>query len=184
MENITFKEWELVAHSLGIQLLNAKQSTRKKDKELPIEFYRNYYNYSNSDNKLPKKFKELLDNELIQLFDTRGLYCFCITDKGIKLFRDYFHKNVTLKYKKPSASKQRYQDFVYCDYGFGYDEYLGIVLPKLEYAKYPDSGMRYISKKYDSVKGEYRKTQKEAKKSYKEALYAFKRRVKSSINTL
>jgi len=40
---MTQREFEIVAHSIGIHALTMKQSKKKSDKKLPDEFYRNRF---------------------------------------------------------------------------------------------------------------------------------------------
>jgi len=50
---ITFEQAEILGHSLGVNLLHAKQSTKKRDKKLPKEFYRNRFCAGDGHNDLP-----------------------------------------------------------------------------------------------------------------------------------
>ena len=40
---MTEKEFNIIGHSLGINVYHARNSKKKKDKKLPKEYYRNYY---------------------------------------------------------------------------------------------------------------------------------------------
>ncbi len=46
MKKLTLKQLSLLSHSLGIDLFQAVVSLKKKDKQLPEQFYRNYFNTS------------------------------------------------------------------------------------------------------------------------------------------
>ena len=95
---------DIVAHSLGINYYNAKLSECKKDKELPIEFYRNRYNYGEFTNDM----QELETAGIIQKYDKLGCTMFFVTELGITKFRDIFKAEVTDKYVPLSKSKQKY----------------------------------------------------------------------------
>ena len=181
MENITFKEWELVAHSLGIQLLNAKQSTRKKDKELPIEFYRNYY--CAGENKI-SDFKNLEDSGLVntweKVWDERcTLVYYGVTEKGIQEFRDWFKINITDIYDPLSKAKETYQEYIYTDCCDSFADFLGIWVPEYEYSDFTKLH-RIVSTnpRYRGLNGDWCNTKALAKDSYKEHLKAAKKEEK------
>lgn len=118
-----YKHWRLVAHSLGINLYHAMKSERPKDKELPNEFYRNYFASSKGSDGY-NLLKELEVNGLTHSWVQNDHIYFMVTDKGIVEFREWFYENVTVKYKKPTKSKLRYQHFLELDSGMSFFEYL------------------------------------------------------------
>ncbi len=119
--NQTFK---IIGHSLGIDIYSSFLSDRQKDKHLPLDFYRNYYcyGYDKDGTKLDKRMCLMLRLGLIKTWSQTGCLYFCITDKGIKLFRAKFKREITDTYKPPSKSKQRYQR--YLEYGEMFDSFL------------------------------------------------------------
>jgi hypothetical protein len=166
--------WELVAHTLGIKLYNAQLSKRKKDKHLPNEFYRNYFCSSEGSSDY-KHLKELEVLGLTESWEQHSSVYFRITNKGVVEFREYFSENITKQHKPLTKSQENYQKYLDTDTGCSYEEWLGIEPPKREYNVGWEGGVRLVSTKYESVKGDFRKTLKDAKISYKEALKKYKR---------
>ena len=115
MRKFTEKEFNKVGHTLGINIYHSLRSKQKRDKILPVEFYRNYYNYGrvSENHKEPDWINGL--SEFIEKWETSGLYYFCINDKGIEQFRKQFKEEITDKYVPLSRKKQRYQDYLECD---------------------------------------------------------------------
>ena len=170
-ETDEFKKWGLVSHSLGVNLENSILSNRKKDKYLPVKFYRNYFCSSkdSSDYKILKKLE--VDGITLSWVQYSNIY-FMVTEKGISKFRDYFLINVNKNYKPISKSAENYQKYLDSDTGNSYTDWLGIKLPKQEYRL---SEVRLVSTKYNEVKGVFSKTLKDAKISYKIALKNYKK---------
>jgi len=163
---MTNEQFNIIGHTLGIDVYNSKLSNNKKYKVLPDEFYRNYYNYGT----LSMDIQELVNSGDIELYMRYDMNYFHVTNIGIRRFREKFFNEITMTFKPLSKSKQRYQSYLDCDCGLTYSEFCGIKLPKLEYASWPQSGIRFISTKYPKVKGEYCKYKFEAKASYKSKL--------------
>lgn len=88
-------EIDRISHSLGISFFQAFISHKKKDKTLPKEFYRNYYQSG---------FDETLEGLIEKGFaikeNVRGLQFYYITPSGINLFRKEFSELVNYKPKK------------------------------------------------------------------------------------
>jgi hypothetical protein len=168
---ITGKEWDLISHSLGINLYHAKRSERKKDRYLPEEFYRNYY----AAPKESKDFTSLLNDGIVDTWEQNDYAYYCVTEKGIRAFREHFTKEVTLTYKKPNKSRETFLDYLAADCGQNFSDFLGIVKPT---SKHTDKGWIYSSNKYGGVKGEFKPTKADANKSYKEALKTYKKNLK------
>jgi hypothetical protein len=182
---MTTEQFDIIGHTLGINCYHARLSTRMKDKYLPDEFYRNYYNYG----LLSVEFQKMINLGYIKLYQRYDMNYFHVTEKGIQLFRDKFITEITSVFIPPSKSKQKYQEYIDSDYGGSFSDYLGINLPVVEYFKrgsYKDffddfhkSGqVRIISIKYPSVKGKYCDLLKDAKSSYKQALKQYKHQLK------
>ncbi|MCE7039174.1 hypothetical protein [Dyadobacter sp. CY312] len=90
---ITQREFEILAHSLGVALSTAKRSGRKSDKRLlPEEFYRNRFIASPTHNDYPtliilkgKGFMNVGEN-----YNSRNDLLFYVTDLGKFKFRQEF----------------------------------------------------------------------------------------------
>jgi len=83
---LSFNDMVLISHSLGIDLFNSVMSFKLKDKKLPKEFYRNYYNTS-------KEHAEVCGiSDLIELgYMVSGHpEYYHVTQKGIEQFRIQF----------------------------------------------------------------------------------------------
>jgi hypothetical protein len=184
MEKFTDFQLSKISHTLGINIEYCINSTQKKDKYLPDEFYRNYYNYGRvSDNfRLPRWIKEL--SQYIDTWIQSKLYYFQVNKKGIELFRKQFKELVTDTYTPLSKSKQRYQDYLHSECSETFSEYLGIIEPtrkRFLHGYYPhviensytpemkEKLRRYESQKYDFA-GSWETTDKKAKESYKKKL--------------
>lgn len=94
---ITFKQVEILGHSLGIDLLHAKQSTKKIDKKLPAEFYRNRFCAGDGHDDLPtlqalEKMNYMAQGQKIN--EGRDTLWY-VTDEGIKRFRECFESIVS-----------------------------------------------------------------------------------------
>lgn len=173
---ITDKHWDLVAHSLGIDIYNAKKGRGYKNRILPQTFYRNYFASSEggSDYTMLKELEELgITESWLQYEKT----FFGVTEKGIDLFKSYFNSVVTSVLDRPTKAQLRYEDYLDADTGMSYDEYMGIELPKI--INKDGVGWQYISTKYNGVSGQFKATKKEAKLSYKEALKNYKYLIKN-----
>lgn len=118
------KSFVMIGHSLGINTYNAKLSNKKKDKYLPLKFYRNYYcyGYTQDYRKLNRRQKILENRKIIKTWIQFGCCYFCITEKGINLFKEKFTKEITNIYKPLLKSKERYQRFL--EFGDMFDNFL------------------------------------------------------------
>lgn len=89
---ITFKQAEILGHSLGVNLFHAKQSSKKRDKKLPKEFYRNRFCAGAGHDDLPilqslEKMGYMAQGEKINAGHDTLWY---VTDEGIRRFRECF----------------------------------------------------------------------------------------------
>jgi len=157
---------KIISHSLGIDVIRAKESNNEKYKFLPNEFYRNYYCIGKSLN-MTDDMKLLEGLGFIEKWMNREQLYFEITKEGIDYFKYWFEKEITIKRQKTTKSKQRYNEYIDADYFDNFKDYLQIEPPKIERN---NQGVRIVSAKYDDVKGEFKKTIKQAKLSYKSKL--------------
>jgi len=95
MEKYNKEELEKIADSLGIRLFESVMSHNKKDKQLPNEFYRNYYQCE-TDNT----FEKLIEKGFAVKDKRLSLNYYFITDLGIDKFRTQFSELVNYKPKK------------------------------------------------------------------------------------
>lgn len=120
MEKYNKEEIRKVAHSLGIKLFESIMSHKKKDKQLPIDFYRNYYQSEKDDT-----FEKLIEKGLAVKDKQMGLNYYFITHLGVQKFRTEFAELVNYRPKK-ERDLQYLKDRInfYCDfycYKFGGD---------------------------------------------------------------
>lgn len=162
--------FDIIGHTLGINIYNAKLSNRKKDKYLPLDFYRNYYcyGYINSNDKLDRRMQILKNKGFIKTWDQHGCLYFCISEKGIELFKNKFIKEVTNTYKPLPKSKQKYLDYLDSECSESFAWWLGIEKPKREY-EYSTKKIRLYCYKRN-LKTKYHKYLKDAKKEWKELI--------------
>ena len=89
---ITIKHIEIMGHSLGVNVCHARNSTKKRDKKLPKEFYRNRFCAGDGHEDLPV-LKELERMTYMaqgrKINDGRDTLWF-VTDEGIKRFKEGF----------------------------------------------------------------------------------------------
>ncbi len=167
MENINETQINLIAHALGIQYFDAKISNSPDLKQLPDQFFRNYFCVG-SETSFNDDMISLKKTGLIKTYSKFENLYFLVTDKGIQEFRKIFKTEVTDKYIPVSKSKNRYLEYLRADTGLTFVEYNGIWTPKKEFDN--NGRIRFVSTKHNDVKGEYLPTHKEAKISYKNAL--------------
>jgi len=165
--SLSYKQIDLIAHSLGINYYNAKLSDEYRHKVLPDDFYRNYFCVGDP-NQFTDEMRSMEEAGLIETWSKPDNFFFAVTEKGIEEFRLIFKTEVTDKYVPLSKAKQRYRQYLHDDISDSFSESLGIQKPKREQDR--NGFWRFVSTKYDNVKGEFCKTIKEAKESYKEAL--------------
>lgn len=130
-EEMDKRQFEIVGHSLGIDINYALRSEREKDKYLPEDFYRNYFQANEGHEDVPV-LQELVELGHMEKWKNGDLDYYSVTDKGIEEFRKQFFLQVTSQYKRPSRSKQRYLDFLELDSDMTFAEYLGIKKKKKE----------------------------------------------------
>jgi hypothetical protein len=93
---ITFKETEILGHSLGVNILSAKRSIKKRDKKLPKEFYRNRFCAGDDHEDLPvlQSLEKMGYMARGQKINGGRAIIWYVTDEGIKRFREYFESIV------------------------------------------------------------------------------------------
>ena len=92
---MTQKQFELIGHSLGVNVYHAKKSKKKSDKKLPKEFYRNYFQAS----KGHSDYEELKSLVSIGFMTNREQFeqeVFHVSDDGKKKFIDKFNLEIKL----------------------------------------------------------------------------------------
>ncbi len=157
---MTNLEFNIISHTLGIN--------HERFEDLPEQFSRNYYNYGNEESFV---VNDMESKGLIEKFIKFDNNMFRVTKVGINTFCDYYINNILPNKPKVSSSQKKYSNFRKCEYD-NFAEYIGVILPKKESNS---SGIRFVSVKYPSVKGEYQKNIKLAKISYKNALNLYKK---------
>jgi hypothetical protein len=83
---MTDKEFDIIGHSLGVNVYHARKSKKKKDKKLPIEYYRNYYQAGEGHHS----WNELLHLHEIGLMSRRELFgqtVFHVTEEGKEKYK-------------------------------------------------------------------------------------------------
>lgn len=123
--NLTEKEFEIVAHALGIRLDLAKRSHKKKDKYLPEEFYRNYFCAGAGHSDIPT-LESLVGKGFMHKWNQFDNQYYGVTELGISEFRDTFFLEITKNFKPLTRSKKRYRDYLDTDNGLTFAEFLGI----------------------------------------------------------
>lgn len=93
---ISINHVAILGHSLGINVYNAYNSTKKRDKKLPKEFYRNRFCAGNGHEDLPtlqalEKIGYMAKGEKINAGHDTLWY---VTDEGIRRFRECFESLV------------------------------------------------------------------------------------------
>lgn len=95
MEKYNKEEMRRIAHSLGIDLFKSVMSHNKRDKQLPNEFYRNYYQ-----SELDGPFERLIEKGFATKDRRLKLNYYFVTDLGIEKFREEFAELVNYKPKR------------------------------------------------------------------------------------
>lgn len=96
MERLTDYQMLYVAHSLGIDLFKAVISLKKKDKVLPKEFYRNYFNTT----KNGGNYADIMILVNLGVMKERIKNYYYITEEGINQFKSQYNDLVIYKPKK------------------------------------------------------------------------------------
>jgi hypothetical protein len=91
-EQLSFKETSLIAHSLGINLYNAKVSKKKKDKKLPTSFYRNYFCASPGHTDYVT-LDSLEKRGILHKWQQYTNIYFGVTEMGIAIFKQEFKRH-------------------------------------------------------------------------------------------
>ena len=82
---LSVPEIKIISHSLGVSLYHNILSKKKKERVLPVEFYRNYYSHKGKDLLWSMENKGLLTKR-----EVFGGNVFHATDKAIEIFKkDY-----------------------------------------------------------------------------------------------
>ena len=95
---LTDSQLKIISHSLGIDIIRAKESDNEKYKFLPEEFYRNYYCVGKSLN-MTDDMKLLEELGFIEKWINGEQLYFEITKEGVDYFKDWFEKEITVKIK-------------------------------------------------------------------------------------
>lgn len=153
---ITPNQLHLLHHTLGL----------KPDRRVP---YRNHFAASNGHHD----YADLVELERVGMMTSRPLeahwgggICFYATDAG---------KAYAIEHLPPAPKKTRYDQFLDADCGLTFAEWLGIEVPKFEYADncyWLRAPKGYVRMKSSRGVGEWCPTYKEAKASYKQAIKA------------
>lgn len=95
--SITFKQAEILGHSLGINLFHSKKSTKKRDKKLPKEFYRNRFcaGTGHDDLHVLQSLEKMGYMAQGQKLNEGRDTLWYVTDEGIKRFREVFESIVS-----------------------------------------------------------------------------------------
>lgn len=103
-----------ISHALGIDLFNAVMSDKLKDKQLPVEFYRNRYQ-----KETDEVFDELVILGLAVKTKWQDLPYYYVNVKGIELYKNQYHSMI--EYKSPRDRDLKYlknKINFYCDYRY------------------------------------------------------------------
>ena len=116
---MTPSELSIVAHSLGIDIIKATISHKKKDRVLPKLYYRNYYNCNPSHPVII----ELILAGIMEKNHTPDF--FRVTEKGITVFIEQYNLLILYKQKKDQDLQYLIDSInAYCflsNYKFGND---------------------------------------------------------------
>ena len=135
-QKLTLKQLLLIAHSLGIDLFNAVISLKRKDKYLPSEYYRNYFNTTKGSMDY-EAIQELVKLGMMEEMQDNKDY-FRVTLAGMIKFRLQYGEYV--EYLKPHYRDLPYlkkRINFYCafyNYNFGGNDNSAHILD--EYIKY------------------------------------------------
>jgi len=104
MTDLSIDQMQLIAHSLGIDLLNAVVSSKKKDKVLPKDYSRNYF-CSNKRNSNWEQLQMMVDDKFMYTRSGAAGY-FYVTNLGKSKFETDFQNLV--KWEKPDTFDLEY----------------------------------------------------------------------------
>lgn len=90
---ISVDELTILGHSLGINVYHAMRTKIKKDRELPVEFYRNYFCASVNHDAFPI-LDGLMRKGLMESWTKFDNLYFGVTDSGIEIFRNEFEEQM------------------------------------------------------------------------------------------
>ena len=93
---LSFEQVEILGHSLGVNVLHAKNSTKKKDKKLPKEFYRNRFCAGEDHDDFPtlQSLEKMGYMAQFAKINSGRDTLWYVTDEGIKIFRERFDFHV------------------------------------------------------------------------------------------
>lgn len=113
MKDLSLKEMLLISHSLGVDLFKAVISTKQKDKKLPKEFYRNYFNAGKTHSDIEHISKLISDG----FMETRQENYYYVTDLGISKFTNQFNEMAFYKPKSEmSIDYLKHRINFYCSF--------------------------------------------------------------------
>lgn len=94
---MTYEQADIIGHSLGINVYHAKTTTRKRDKKLPKEFYRNRFCTSDGHGDLPTIYSLESLGYMAQgsKINNGQSTMWFVTDDGILHFREWFTINIS-----------------------------------------------------------------------------------------
>lgn len=88
------REFEIIGHSLGVNVYHAKLSKRKSDKKLPKEFYRNHFQADKGHHDFDMLI-EMCENGLMFKRIQFDQQVFHVSDAGKMLFKHEFPTRVS-----------------------------------------------------------------------------------------
>lgn len=115
MQQLNHIQLQLIAHSIGIDLLKAVISNKKKDKALPAEFYRNRFNAGPTHSDMDT-IKSLISIGAMSGFPQSPDFYY-VTKAGISQFKKQFAELAV--YKRPAERDKAYishQINFYCQF--------------------------------------------------------------------
>lgn len=90
---MTEKEFDIIGHSLGINVYHSRMSKAKKDKKLPKKFYRTHYQAAKGHN-IWENLLTLVESGLMEKREQFGMPVFHVTDKGISVFKNKWSSDI------------------------------------------------------------------------------------------
>ena len=133
MENLTLKQLLLISHSIGIDMFNAVMSDKLKDKTLPVEFYRNYFNTSKNSSDYVE-ISKLVD---LGIMRSRNPDYYHVTESGLEKFKNQFSEiAIYMPKNKMDINYLKNKINFYCsfyNYKFGDDNSEHVISSYLNY---------------------------------------------------